>query len=302
VGASPLFPPEAQTPDQARERILAVLHESPRAYDQALTRWTLPTLRQACPWWHDRTLVGVWGVLQRLDIHWLRGRDHLHSPDPHYHAKREMVGLFQALVERFPGEHVLLWQDEISYYRQPTLSYGWEVQGRQPLAERSYRANTLWRVVAALNASNGAVHYQQAAHISVPVLVGFYTQLCAHYPGQQLWLVQDNWPVHFHPDVLAALEPQETPFPWYVPKSWARHPAPTPGSTRLPIQLVPLPTYAPWCNPIEKLWRWLRQDRLHLHPWANDLEALQGAVDHFLIQFAFGSTDLLRYVGLLVPH
>ena len=61
---------------------------------------------------------------------------------------------------------------------------------------------------------------------------------------------------------------------------------------------MPLPTYASWCNPIEKLWRKLRQEVTHLHRWANDVPRLREEVERFLDQFASGSTDLLRYVGL----
>jgi hypothetical protein len=60
-----------------------------------------------------------------------------------------------------------------------------------------------------------------------------------------------------------------------------------------------IPTYAPWLNPIEKLWRWLRQDVLRLHQWADDWPMLLSQVHAFLDQFAHGSRDLLRYVGLL---
>lgn len=278
-----------------------MLRQAPRAYGQEQTRWTLATLRQACPWWHELTLAGVWGVLQRLGLHWLRGRDHLHSPDPHYQAKLDWLHCIEELVQRLPGQHLLLWQDETTYYRQPTLSYAWEAEGEQPLAERSYHSNTAWRVVGALNFATGTVHYRQAYHISVPTLVDFYAQLCDHYVGQHIWLVQDNWPVHFHPQVLAALEPQETPFAWHLSGSWAHIPIPEPRHIPLPIQIVTLPTYAPWCNPIEKLWRWLKQEVVHHHPWANDLDELRHRVDLFLAQFARGSPELLRYVGLLIP-
>lgn len=60
-----------------------------------------------------------------------------------------------------------------------------------------------------------------------------------------------------------------------------------------------LPTYASWTNPIEKLWRKLKQDLLHLHRLADDLAGLRAAVDVFLAQFTDGSPDLLRYAGLL---
>ena len=248
------------------------------------------------------SLPGIWSLLRRLDIHWVRGRDHLHSPDEHYQVKLQWVQMLQTLAQSRPEQHVLLWQDELTYYRQPSLGQAYAWAGHeQPLAERSYRANTPVRVVAALDNCTGAVYYRQAARISVPILIDFYAQLCTHYPGRQLWLVQDNWPVHCHPRVLAALERQETPFSWHLPRSWRGLPALTPSSQPLPIQLVMLPTYAPWSNPIEKLRRWLKQDIIHLHRWADDLNTLRYQVALFLDQFAPGSTSLLRYVGLPVP-
>ena len=61
---------------------------------------------------------------------------------------------------------------------------------------------------------------------------------------------------------------------------------------------MPLPTYASWLNPIEKLWRYLKQEVLHLHRLANDLGGLRAEIDRFLDQFTDGSDQLLRYVGL----
>jgi hypothetical protein len=96
------------------------------------------------------------------------------------------------------------------------------------------------------------------------------------YPGaRRIYVVPDNWSIHAHPDVRAALG------------RWPR------------ITPVWLPTYAPWLNPIEKLWRWLRRDVLQMHRLAGDWAALRGRVNGFLDQFAGGSRALLRYVGLL---
>ena len=87
-------------------------------------------------------------------------------------------------------------------------------------------------------------------------------------------MAQDNRSIHRHPDVLAALET--------LPR----------------LEPLWLPTDAPWLNPIEKLWRWLRQDVLKLHRKAEDWVALRASVRAFLDQFAHGSRDILRYVGL----
>lgn len=50
---------------------------------------------------------------------------------------------------------------------------------------------------------------------------------------------------------------------------------------------------------MEKLWRWLRQEVLRLHQCAADWPTLLSQVYGFLDQFALGSQNLLRYVGLL---
>ena len=103
-----------------------------------------------------------------------------------------------------------------------------------------------------------------------------YQVIDQFYPtARHIYVVQDNWSIHSHADVLAVVDA--------LPR----------------IEPVWLPTYSPWLNPIEKLWRWLRQAVLKLHRLADDWPELQRRVNAFLDQFATGSHDLLRYVGLL---
>ena len=60
-----------------------------------------------------------------------------------------------------------------------------------------------------------------------------------------------------------------------------------------------MPTYAPWLNPIEKLWRFLREQVLTMHRLSGDWQALRERVNTFLEQFAEEGQSLLHYVGLL---
>jgi len=270
------------------------------APDPRRSRWTLAGIQQVCAWLAGYSRSGVWRLLQRLDIHWNRGRQHVRSPDPDYVAKLVQVARCAATVQREPRRQRLLFQDELTYYRQPSVAQGFAAAASAgPRAERSHRANTATRVVATLDFLTGQVSAQQASRIGVRQLLQFYEALVAQTPGvERIYLVQDNWPVHFHPDVLAALEPQTSPFPWIYPRSWPTEPSARARRLGLPIQLVPLPTYASWTNPIEKLWRWLKQDVLHHHPWADDLAELRRQVLAFFDGFARGSPALLRYVGL----
>lgn len=295
------------TAPAAQEDLQHLCQRDPRACGVKRTRWTLATLRTACQWLGGRTLSGVHQVLRRLKIVWKRPRAAIRSPDPDYDAKRADVARVVAQARATPGRTVAVYLDEITVARQPTLAQAYAPQGHaQARAQQSYRANTEIRVVAALDALTGRVRFQRAAKITVAILVHFYQALVAAYPAAEcLYVIQDNWPIHTHPDLLVALVAQQTRWPWYRPPSWPTLPTPRArqrwGHLHLPIQIVPLPTYASWCNPIEKLWRKLRQEVTHLHRWADDLTALRTQVDHFLEQFAHGSSDLLRYVGLKIP-
>ena len=246
------------------------------------------------------SLSGVWRLLHDSKLHRRRGRDHLHSPDPAYQEKVAYLRAIQARVAAAPDTAVLLYLDEVTYYRQPSLASAYAPAGADaPRAERSTRSNTTTRVVGALDARTGQVTSLVRGKIGVAALRRLYRDLVAAYPGRQLYLVIDNWPIHYHPDLLAALEPQASPFPAHRPRHWPTEPGPTAKRLGLPIQLVPLPTYSPWLNPIERLWRWLKQDVLHLHLHADDLTALKALVVAFLARFNGPSPDLLRYVGLV---
>jgi transposase len=260
-----------------------------------------PQLRLSTP-------AGLWQLLRRVGIHYKRARDHIHSPDGQYQAKIDCINQLKRKVQARRPHEVLLFLDELTFYRQPSLAYGYDLAGQaRPHAQRSTRSNTTTRVVGTLDAHSGRVLSQQGSKVGIKQLVAFYQQVRAAYPdAQRIWIVLDNWPIHFHPDVLAALEPQQSPFAFPRPSTWPDKPSPQAikqwGQLCLPIQLVVLPTYASWCNPIEKLWRKLQQDVLHLHRLADDLPTLRRLVTDFLQQFAEGSSDLLRYVGLHVPY
>jgi transposase len=160
-------------------------------------------------------------------------------------------------------------------------------------------------VVATLDPHDGRVVAWQGSKVGIDRLVSCYRQVRNAYPAaERLYVIQDNWPLHSHPEVLVALEPQEAPWPRRLSATWPTTPSARAqakwGDWHLPIQRVSLPTYASWENPIEKLWRWAKQDVLHLHPFADRLEDLRRAMTDFLKQFAAGSPALLRYVGLPV--
>jgi hypothetical protein len=303
-GRKPAFVPHCRDAAHAKATLLHLVRRDPRTLGVARSRWRLADLLAQCPWLCLHTPRGLGRLLARLAIGYKRGRDYIHSPDPNYETKWAAVEHAAAAAAAAPEQFVQLWLDELTVYRQPTVARGWEASGRaQPLARRSTRANTPTRIIGALDGRTGRLHTKRASRITLPTLVSFFRQLRAAYPtAERIDLVLDNWPIHFHPDVLAVLAPQESPWLGSGPPNWPTAPSPAAvakwGTLKLPIQLVPLPTYASWGNAIEKVWRKLRDELGHLHPWADDLPRLRTELDTWLATYNTLSPDLLRYVGL----
>jgi DDE superfamily endonuclease len=225
----------------------------------------------------DYSLSGVWHLLRDWGLRYKRGRSYVHSPDPEYDHKCVLIKAALAEADSAPQRVIALYLDELTYYRQPSVASDWAASGSQyqPLARYAYAANRMSRVVGALNALTGQVTYSQAAHVGVRELRAFYGQLRASYPeAEGIYAIQDNWPIHFEARVVAAAQAAG-------------------------VTMLRLPTYAPWLNPIEKLWRKLKQEVLHLHRLGDQWETLKQRVSTFLDGFASGSSSLLRYVGLL---
>lgn len=172
----------------------------------------MAALRRACDWLDGLTLADVHTVLKRLDIVWKRARSVIRSSDPDYEAKLADGAAVLAKARTAPGRLIAVFLDEITIYRQPTLANAYAPRGHeQPRAQLSHQSNTETRAVAALEALTGRVVHRLASKITLSILVQFYCALRAAFPDAEcIYVIQDNWLVHTPPDVLVALEVQET--------------------------------------------------------------------------------------------
>jgi hypothetical protein len=220
--ASPLFPPQHENAEQAKEQLEHTLGQPPERFGQSGTRWRLESLRETIAWLDGYSLTGVSACLRRLGVRLKRGQVHLYSPDPDYVSKLEVVAHALAEARASAGRRVLLFADELTFYRQPSVAPVYAPEGRtQPRAEMSQKANTSGRVIGVLDAVTGRVTHLQASAITLATMRRFLRQIVEAYPdAERISIALDNWPVHFHPDVVAVLEQQQNRFPIYLPKSW----------------------------------------------------------------------------------
>lgn len=302
-GRKPAFQPRFATACQAQEALLHTLNRPPEDYSQSGTRWRLDSLASACDWLQLKSPSGLHRLLKRLRVHYKRGRLQVHSPDPQYVEKLADISRALEAAKASKGKLVLLFADQVTVYRQPTLAQAYSLAARwaQPLARCSHYSNRSWRIAGLLNALTGKVTFVQGRKIGRRQLVELYDKARQEYAeAEMIYIVLDNWPVHFHADVLAELVAQQTRFELKIPASWSLEPSRKVKGLRLPIQLMPLPSYASWSNPIEKLWKHLKQKCLHLHRWSADWEELKKRMSEHLEQFQEGSEELLSYVGLTI--
>jgi hypothetical protein len=262
-----------QQPGEEARREIGATPSSP-----APARWSLRTVRASVEAVAEYSLSGLWRLLQRCRVRLRPLGAHLYSPDPEY--ARKVARLEHCLREavRLPEEVVLVFLDEMGYLRWPETERDWMLAAPHP-ARRLHHAgptNRQQRIIGALNALTGQVDYLDNYRVGRDQVDAFYRQLDEIYAGvRRVYVVQDNWSIHHHADVQATLR--------QLPR----------------LEPVWLPTYAPWLNPIEKLWHWLRRDVLKGHRLADDWPQLRQQVNAFLDQFAHGSSALLRYVGLI---
>jgi transposase len=187
-----------------------------------------------------------------------------------------MIGAALEAAESHPGAVVALFQDEATFYRQPTQASLWARMGRaQPHMLWSCRSNTWVRVTATIDAMTGRILYRQASKIGLSQLIKSYQEVLQAYPDAlMIYLIQDNWPVHKHPKVLEFL---------------ARNPR---------LQVVFLPTYAPRLNPIEKLWRWAKQTLSHAHTFCDNFTEFKARLSAHLDTAAIMPGYIRHYCGL----
>lgn len=253
-----------------------MLAQSPRQYGLEKNRWTIELLQKVVGWLGGVSPAGAWQILKRLGLSRKQALSFIRSPDPLFRQKVRAISQAFRYALWHPEKAAILFEDELSYRRQPAVAPAWGATGsKQPLVHRCATDNTLSRIGATLDGITGQLLYLQGGKFGVDKMNALYHLIRDHYHQPDLFVVQDNCRMlHDHPDVLQTAQ-------------------------ELRVTPVFLPTYASWLNPIEKLWRWLRQDCLYNHTLAHDLSALRGSVSTFLDQFAHGSDELLHYCGLL---
>jgi transposase len=221
-----------------------VVHHSPRLYGLPRSNW-----RQAVEaWLRPLSSPGVCKLLRRLHVVYKRGRASVHSPELAYDQKLATIAQAKA---RSQADHVRF--PFLYYELRPRVSRASARRGRDARLARQAPTAKQRRLAASIEVNTGVVIARQRSRFNVREMYRYFRLVEKHYPkAERITIALDNWPVHFHAFVLEELA--------------KRHSR---------IELVPLPTYAPWTNPTEKLWGVLAKDVLNQHEFLEDWPGLK---------------------------
>jgi transposase len=168
---------------------------------------------------------------------------------------------------------LLLFGDEASFPQWGTLTYTWARRGQQPKVKTAGKRKG-YKVFGLIDYFTGRLLYQgQEGRLNSAAYVAFLARVLEQTTGP-IVLIQDGAKYHTSAET----------------KAFFAHQAPR-------LQVVQLPTYSPDYNPIEKLWKKIKQQETHLHYFPT-FEALMDKVEQALSKFANIPEEILALCGL----
>ena len=168
---------------------------------------------------------------------------------------------------------LLLFGDEASFPQWGTLTYTWARRGPQPMVKTSGKRKG-YKVFGLIEYFTGRFFYQgQEGRLNSAAYIAFLPRVLEQ-TTQPIFLIQDGARYHTSAETQA-----------FFAQQTARG------------QVFQLPTYSPDYNPIEKLWKKIKQQETHLHYFPT-FEALTEKVEQALLTFAHIPEEILTLCSL----
>ena len=150
---------------------------------------------------------------------------------------------------------VLYYGDEVNLSWRPTLHAIWSRVGRQIMIPTPGAPRNQYGI-GAVNYHTGQIVFLVRKRKRRTEIAEFLRALMAEHPDQTVYLVWDNVSTHEGPEIDLVLK-----------EAGGR------------LVLLYLPTYSPWLNPIEMLWRHLRRQVTHCELFETPLLLQAAALD-----------------------
>lgn len=227
-----------------------LVEQEPREAGYSFSTWTCADLLRELV---KKGFEAVSGETMRVHLHALGYRVRrpvlsIASPDPEYKQKAKKLERYQKQAKN--GEILLYYQDEIDLNLLPGIMRCWTLEGVQRKVPTPGQNQKQYGFGAVNYVSGQTVHRIEERKNSAG-FCAFIEQFmqtviqAPEYHGQKIVLVVDNFIIHRSRKTQAFLEKYKDQ-----------------------LRLFMLPTYSPWLNLIERLWKHLRRKVTHNHLFA----------------------------------
>jgi putative transposase len=257
--------------DEQVKRLDETVEQEPREMGKNHSNWSSQTLTG----YLDLPVhpVTVQRYLKRLGWRWRRPRHRIASPDPRYTPKRRYLRKLERRARR--GEIWLYYADEVDIDLLPTLSGRWMRVGQQHSVDTPGKNHKTYGF-GAVNVVTGWLAWLVWPHKNNVGFRHLLTQVLRLHPADagKIVVVVDNYRIHKTQAVNQML-------------------------TKLKghLRLYFLPTYSPTLNPIERLWRYFRE-QVTSNYFFKTMSRLLVAVEGFFAELVASPDVVLNLVSV----
>lgn len=261
-----------------KEELVRLIDEGPVASGFSGACWRSPMIQQLIlnrfNVFYDVFYIAQ--LLKNLGFSWQKAAfisDHLDEA-----KRRQWRGYTWPKAVRLARQQnaLLLFGDEASFPQWGTLTHTWARRGQQPQIQTS-GVRKGYKVFGLIDYFSGRFFYQgQEGRLETQAYLAFLTKVLEMTNQQPLVLIQDG--ARYHTSRAAQA-------------FFAQH------ADRLTV--FQLPSYSPDYNPIEKLWKKIKDQDTHLHYFPT-FAALTERVEEALLKFADAPQEILALCSLPV--
>ena len=221
-----------------RSKLLAAVRRRPRSLDQPYSLWTLQRLIDylAEETGQRVSIETMRQLLKRNGIVLSRPQHKISSPDPDYRGQKKTV---EDARDQLKAGDVFYYADEFNVSWLPTLKAMWSPQGQQVMIPTPGQPKKHYGL--------GAVNYHTGETVVLfkrrkrrREVAELLQTLVDKHPTGTIYVAWDNADTHQDDEIEAVVR----------------------GAAGR-LVLLYLPTYSPWLNPIEMLWRHFRREVTH---------------------------------------
>jgi hypothetical protein len=200
----------------------------------------------------------------------------------HRHLKAEpreqaaFMAELTTLVQHWPADRELLFVDEATVRRHPTLAAQWCLVDDVPDVPTGDE-HTKVHVYGAVAPLTGRTHYHIGHTLGKGEFATFLRQLLTYYRDKRLLVIHDRAGQHKGAPVEAIChEPDGR------------------------LALAPQPAYSPELNPEERIWKWMRRVVTHNH-WFKTLQEEIQAIRDFFCYLAGRQGEVRQLCAIKIP-